>query len=114
MPVHVALLAVPAVAGGFLQAFQFAFLLWPFNLALPLARHLPRTCAALREAASFYDAELRSYYASGARRAVRRLPTPAPPPARSQQYASLGGVRQRTAHGDLVANAMIALVDISY
>ncbi|CAN6241149.1 unnamed protein product [Urochloa humidicola] len=100
MPVHVALLAVPAVAGGFLQAFQFAFLLWPFNLALPLARHLPRTCAALREVASFYDAKLRS----GARRAVRRR----------QQYASLGGVRQRTAHGDLVANAMVALVDISY
>ncbi|CAN6229809.1 unnamed protein product [Urochloa humidicola] len=105
MPVHVALLAVPAVAGGFLQAFQFAFLLWPFNLALPLARHLPRTCAALREVASFYDAEL----GSGARRAVRRLPAP-----RSQQYASLGGVRQRTTHGDLVANAMVALVDISY
>ncbi|CAN6269502.1 unnamed protein product [Urochloa humidicola] len=105
MPVHVALLAVPAVAGGFLQAFQFAFLLWPFNLALPLARHLPRTCAALREVASFYDAELRS----GARRAVRRLPA-----RRRQQYASLGGVRQRTAHGDLVANAMVALVDISY
>ncbi|CAL5014517.1 unnamed protein product [Urochloa decumbens] len=109
MPVHVALLAVPAVAGGFLNAFQFAFLLWPFNLALPLARHLPRTCAALREVASFYDAELRSYYASGERRAVRR-----PPPPRSQQYASLGGVRQRTTHGDLVANAMVALVDISY
>lgn len=95
MPVHVALLAVPAVAGGFLQAFQFAFLVWPFNLVLPLARHLPRTCAALGEVASFYDAELR-----------RRLP-------RSQQHASPRGVQQRT-HGDLVAHAMVALVDISY
>ncbi|KAF8660230.1 hypothetical protein HU200_057796 [Digitaria exilis] len=106
MPVHVAaLLAVPAVAGGFLQAFQFAFLVWPFNLVLPLARHLPRTCAALGEVASFYDAELRRY-ASG----VARL-LPAPP--RSQQHASARGVQQRT-HGDLVAHAMVALVDISY
>nr|ACG45692.1 hypothetical protein [Zea mays] len=50
MPVHVALLAAPAVAAGFLRAFQFAFLLWPFNLALPLARHLP--LRASRSAAS--------------------------------------------------------------
>ena len=107
MPVPVVLLAVPAVAGGFVHAFHFALLLWPFNLALPLARHLPRACAALREVASFYDAELRPY-ASGAARLL-----PAPP--RSQQHASLSGVRQATPpHGDLVANAMIALVDISY
>jgi len=106
MPVPVVLLAVPAVAGGFVHAFHFALLLWPFNLALPLARHLPRACAALREVASFYDAELRPY-ASGAARLL-----PAPP--RSQQHASLSGVRQATPHEDLVANAMIALVDISY
>uniref|UniRef100_K3YC08 Uncharacterized protein n=1 Tax=Setaria italica TaxID=4555 RepID=K3YC08_SETIT len=98
MAVHVLLLAVPAVAGGFLQAFQFTFLLWPFNLALPLARHLPRACAVLRELASFYDAELRPY-ASGARRARRAL---------------LRDELQRAAHEDIVANAMIALVDISY
>ncbi|RLM66554.1 uncharacterized protein C2845_PM16G22060 [Panicum miliaceum] len=106
MPVHLVLLAVPAVAGGFVQAFHYAFLLWPFNLALPLARHLPRACAALREVASFYDAELRPYASGAARR------PPAPPG--SQQYASLSAVRQTAPHGDLVANAMIALVDISY
>ncbi|RCV35734.1 hypothetical protein SEVIR_7G274900v4 [Setaria viridis] len=111
MAVHVLLLAVPAVAGGFLQAFQFTFLLWPFNLALPLARHLPRACAVLRELASFYDAELRPY-ASGARRAVRRPPTP--PRTRSQRRALLRDELQRAAHEDIVANAMIALVDISY
>jgi hypothetical protein len=77
------------VAAGFLQAFQFAFLLWPFNLALPLARHLPRACIALRGVASFYDGELR-------------------------RYAYAGAVQQRT-HGDaVVAHAMVALVDISY
>lgn len=105
MPVHVAaLLAVPAVAGGFLQAFQqLAFLMWPFNLVLPLARHLPRTCAALGEVASFYDAELRRY-ASGA---ARLLP-------RSQRHASPRRVLQQRTHGDLVAHAMVALVDISY
>lgn len=95
MPVHLALLAVPAVAGGFQQAFQLAFLLWPFNLALPLARHLPRACIALRGVASFYDAELRRY---ATRRSHRR-----------RRQASL-----RLRGGDAVAHAMIALVDISY
>jgi hypothetical protein len=101
MVIHVALLAVPAVAGGFLQAFhQFAFLLWPFNLALPLARHLPRACIALRSLASFYVAELRRYV-NGVQ---------PPPPTLSSQYASLGGVRW-TPDQDV---AMIALVNISY
>jgi hypothetical protein len=110
MAVHVLLLAVPAVAaGGFMQAFQYTFLLWPFNLALPLARHLPRACAVLRQLAAFYDAELRPY-ASGARRAARRLPTP----PRTTRHASLRDEHQRAAHDDIVANAMIALVEISY
>ncbi|XP_062224958.1 uncharacterized protein LOC133923686 [Phragmites australis] len=108
MAVHVVLLAVPAVAGVFLQAFQFAFLLWPFNLALPLARHLPRACITLRRVTSFYAAELRRYVSGGARRGVQLLP-----PRRSHQYASLRGVQQRT-HEEVLAHAMIALVDISY
>ncbi|WVZ87449.1 hypothetical protein U9M48_034085 [Paspalum notatum var. saurae] len=112
MPVHVALLALPAVAGGFLQAFQFAFLLWPFNLALPLARHLPRACIALRGLAAFYDAELRRYASGGARGAARLLMLP-PPPRTRHQYASLRAVQQ-TAYEGAVAHAMIALVDISY
>jgi hypothetical protein len=92
------------VAAGFLQAFQFAFLLWPFNLALPLARHLPRACIALRGVASFYDGELRRYAYAGA----------VPVQPRSHRYASLRAVQQRT-HGDaVVAHAMVALVDISY
>ncbi|KAJ1273188.1 hypothetical protein BS78_06G259800 [Paspalum vaginatum] len=110
MPLHVALLAVPAVAGGFLQAFQFAFLLWPFNLALPLARHLPRACVALRGIAAFYDAELRRYASGGA---ARLLMPPPPPPQTRHRYASFRAVQQ-TAHGDAVAHAMIALVNISY
>ncbi|XP_066350628.1 uncharacterized protein [Miscanthus floridulus] len=113
MPVHVALLAVPAVAAGFLKAFQFAFLLWPFNLALPLARHLPRACIALRGVASFYDAELRRYAHAGAA-ALAAVPVPVPMQPRSHRYASLRAVQQRT-HGDaVVAQAMVALVDISY
>ncbi|XP_062185181.1 uncharacterized protein LOC133888825 [Phragmites australis] len=108
MAVHVVLLAVPAVAGGFLKAFQFAFLLWPFNLALPLARHLPRASITLRSVASFYAAELRSYV-SGARLGVQRLPPP-----RSQQYASFRGGEQQRTHEEVVAHAMIALIDISY
>ncbi|KAF8762803.1 hypothetical protein HU200_009113 [Digitaria exilis] len=118
------LAVVPAVAaGGFLQTFQLAFLLWPFNAMLPLARDLPRACITLRGIASFYAAGLHAYV-SGARRGAqlmqarrhllqgdagvlrRRLP-------RSQQHASPRGVQQRT-HGDLVAHAMVALVDISY
>jgi hypothetical protein len=111
MPVHVALLAVPAVAAGFLQAFQFAFLLWPFNLALPLARHLPQACIAFRGVASLYGAELRRYAGAAARAAVPVLQPPS-----HHRYASLRlrGVQQR-AHGDaVVAHAMVALVDISY
>ncbi|KAL6844465.1 hypothetical protein ACP4OV_026138 [Aristida adscensionis] len=110
MAVHVALLAAPAVAGGFLGAFQFAFLLWPFNLALPLARHLPRACIALRRVAAFYAGELRRYCDSGAWRGV-------PPPAaaaRSSQYYGYGGVQERVAEDFVVAHSMIALVDISY
>lgn len=103
MPVHVALLAAPAVAAGFLRAFQFAFLLWPFNLALPLARHLPRACVALRGLASFYDAERRRYAAAGA----------GPVPPRSHRYASLRAV-QGTREDAAVARAMALLVDISY
>ncbi|CAN6250410.1 unnamed protein product [Urochloa humidicola] len=62
MAVPLVLLAVPAVAaGGFLQAFHLAFLLWPFNAALPLARDLPRACIALRGIASFYAAGLHAY-----------------------------------------------------
>ncbi|KAG2569317.1 hypothetical protein PVAP13_7NG381400 [Panicum virgatum] len=64
MAVPVLLLTVPAVAGGFLQAFHLAFLLWPFNAALPLARDLPRACIALRGIASFYAAGMHAY-ASG-------------------------------------------------
>ncbi|KAL6651913.1 hypothetical protein ACP70R_010838 [Stipagrostis hirtigluma subsp. patula] len=105
MAVHVALLAVPAVAGGFLQAFQFAFLLWPFNLALPLARHLPRACVALRGVADFYAAELRRYCASSARLL--------PPGSHRRHAAPHGGVRQRVPE-DVFAHSMIALVDISY
>ncbi|GJN01524.1 hypothetical protein PR202_ga18797 [Eleusine coracana subsp. coracana] len=115
MVVHVALLAVPAVAaGGFLQAFQFAFVLWPFNLALPLARHLPRVCITIRSMVSFYAAELRRYV-DGARRGVQ--PSSSPQLMMShhqhQYYASLRGVR-RVIPEEVVAHAMIALVDISY
>ena len=57
---HVVLIAGPAVVGGFLHAFKFSILLWPFNLTLPLLRDLPRVCATLRGAASLYAAELRA------------------------------------------------------
>jgi hypothetical protein len=47
----VVLLAVPATvvtaAGGFVHAFHFSILLWPFNLVLPQLRHLPHVCATL-------------------------------------------------------------------
>lgn len=99
------LLAVPAVtvAGGFLHVFQFSFLLWPFNLALPLARHLPRVCITIRRAAAYYAAELRGYL-SGRRRVQL--------PRMGYQHSSLHGV-QRSPE-DLVAHTMIALIDISY
>ncbi|CAM0902017.1 unnamed protein product [Alopecurus aequalis] len=97
MVVHVVLLAVPAAAGGFLHAFKFSILLWPLNLALPLLRNLPRVCATLRSAAAHYAAELRAYLTGN-----------------HQNYdSSPRGVQRRSAE-QLVAHAMIALVDISY
>ncbi|CAD6261988.1 unnamed protein product [Miscanthus lutarioriparius] len=52
-------------ARGFLQVFQVsAPLLWPLNLWLPLARHLPEACAA------FYDALV--WHAGRLRATVRR------------------------------------------
>ncbi|KAL6865093.1 hypothetical protein ACP4OV_016244 [Aristida adscensionis] len=122
MVVHVALLAVPAAAaaaagGGFMQAFHFAFVLWPLNLALPLARHLPRACVALRRAACFYAAELRRCVGVVAERGGARLMMPPPPPPRSHQYSALlrggGGARQRM-DDEMVAQTMVALVDIAY
>jgi hypothetical protein len=69
----VVLLAVPATvvtaAGGFVHAFHFSILLWPFNLVLPQLRHLPHVCATLRSAAAYYAAELRSILS-----ARRRVP----------------------------------------
>jgi hypothetical protein len=97
MVVHAVLLAVPAAAGGFLHAFKFAVLLWPFNLLLPLLRHLPRVCITLRSAASHYAAELRAYRTGN----------------HQSSDSSPRGVRRRSAE-QLVAHAMMALVDISY
>uniref|UniRef100_A0A453D7V4 Uncharacterized protein n=1 Tax=Aegilops tauschii subsp. strangulata TaxID=200361 RepID=A0A453D7V4_AEGTS len=104
MVVHVVLLAVPAV-GGFMQAFKFSVLLWPFNITLPLLRHLPRVCATLRAAAAHFDAELRALL-SGRRQS-------APVPQLDHQYSALRPVQRRPA-GQLVAQAMLALVDVSY
>ncbi|KAM3371076.1 hypothetical protein ACQJBY_018448 [Aegilops geniculata] len=101
MVVHVVLLAVPAV-GGFMQAFKFSVLLWPFNITLPLLRHLPRVCLTLRAAAAHYDAELRAYLTGR-----RTVPLPEP------GYSTLRGAQWRTRE-QLAAHAMIALVDISY
>jgi hypothetical protein len=100
MVVHVVLLAVPAAACGFMHAFKLAVLLWPFNLALPQLRHLPRVCITLRAAASHYAAELREYLAAGNHR---------------NSYPDLRGigVQGRSAER-LVAHGMISLVDISY
>ncbi|XBI95766.1 hypothetical protein VPH35_032158 [Triticum aestivum] len=108
MVVHVVLLAAPAVGGFLLHAFKFSILLWPFNLTLPLLRDLPRVCATLRGAASLYAAELRA--SLGGRR--RRAPS-APVPQLDHQYSALRSVQRRTA-GQLVAQAMLALVDVSY
>jgi hypothetical protein len=71
----VVLLAVPAAvaaAGGFVHAFHFSILLWPFNLVLPHSqlRHLRRVCATLRSAGAHYDAELRAYLTARPRRRV--------------------------------------------
>lgn len=102
MVVHVVLLA----AGGVVHAFKFSILLWPFNLLLPLLRHLPRVCITLRSAAAHYDAELRAYLS--ARRRVPVSPPLQPP------YSVVFGRLQRRRPGQLVAPAMLALVDISY
>ncbi|NP_001315574.1 uncharacterized protein LOC100303866 [Zea mays] len=48
-------------ARGFLQVFQVsAPLLWPLNLWLPLARHLPEACAAFYDALVSHAASLRA------------------------------------------------------
>ncbi|WVZ87446.1 hypothetical protein U9M48_034082 [Paspalum notatum var. saurae] len=112
MAVHMLLVAVPAVAAGFMQSFQLAFLLWPFNLALPLARDLPRACITLRGIASFYAAGLRGY-ADGARRGVQLLQA-----RRSQQHQEEGddsSLHHRTVartREEAVAQAMFAFDDI--
>uniref|UniRef100_A0A0E0DJ74 Uncharacterized protein n=1 Tax=Oryza meridionalis TaxID=40149 RepID=A0A0E0DJ74_9ORYZ len=111
MAVHVVLLAVPAAAaaaagGGLLQAFlQYSFLVWPFNLVLPLARHLPRVCVALRGAAEFLAGEMRMFL-SGRRRVL--LPEL---PGYGRSPLSPGERRSRE---ELVAYTMVALVGISY
>ncbi|KAJ1273190.1 hypothetical protein BS78_06G260000 [Paspalum vaginatum] len=102
------LLAVPAVAAGFLQSFQFAFLLWPFNLALPLARDLPRACITLRAIASFYAAGLRGY-AAGARRGVQLLQQARSQHQHGDSSSHHGVARTRE---DAVAQAMFAFDDI--
>ena len=113
------LLAVSPVAAGFLKAFRLAVLHWPFNLALPLARDLPRACITLRGIVSFYAAGLRGYVA-GARRGVQLLQ------ARSllgqqQQRQDGGASSSSSARGvgrvartreDAVAHAMLAFDDI--
>jgi hypothetical protein len=46
---------------GFLQVFQVsAPLLWPLNLWMPLARHLPEACAAFYGALVSHAARLRA------------------------------------------------------
>ncbi|KAL5215391.1 hypothetical protein ABZP36_006792 [Zizania latifolia] len=110
MVAHVVLLAVPAAAtvlgggGGFLQVFQYSFLMWPFNLALPLARHLPSVCVAVRSAAACFVGELRMLL-SGRRRV--QLPML----AAHGRSSPPGSRRERD---ELVAHTMIALVGISY
>ncbi|CAN6250412.1 unnamed protein product [Urochloa humidicola] len=48
-------------ARGFLQVFQVsAPLLWPLNLWMPLARHLPEACAAFYAALVPHAARLRA------------------------------------------------------
>ena len=101
MAVPVLLLAVPAVAGGFLQAFHLAFLLWPFNAALPLARDLPRACIALRGIASFYAAGLHAY-ASG----VQLLQAQSHRDGGGGDSSSARGVVMR-AREDAIAHAMM-------
>ncbi|XP_015691904.2 uncharacterized protein LOC102710868 [Oryza brachyantha] len=112
MAVHMLLLAgVPAAAtaagGGFVQVFfQYSFLVWPFNLVLPLARHLPRVCVALRDAAAFLAGEL-PMFLSG-RRGVQLA---APMLGYGRSSSSPAARRSRE---ELVAHTMVALVGISY
>ena len=55
-----------AVARGFVQVFHLsAPLLWPLNLWLPLARHLPEACAVFYGALTSHVAWLRRAYARG-------------------------------------------------
>lgn len=103
MVVHVVLLAAPAVGGLVVHAFKFSILLWPFNLVLPLLRHLPRVCVTLRGAAAHYDAELRSYLVA------RRVPVLVRP-----RYSVLHRGLQMRPPEQLVAPAMLGLLEISY
>lgn len=112
------LLAVPAVLAGFLKAFRLAFLLWPLNLALPLARDLPRACITVRAIASFYAAGLRGYVA-GARRGVQLLQARRQLSQQQQQDAASSsssssalGVAWTREDADVVAHAMLAFDDI--
>lgn len=114
------LLAVPAVLAGFLKAFRLAFLLWPLNLALPLARDLPRACITVRAIASFYAAGLRGYVA-GARRGVQLLQARSQlgqqqqldaAAASSSSSSSALGVAWTREDADVVAHAMLAFDDI--
>ncbi|CAN6277154.1 unnamed protein product [Urochloa humidicola] len=106
MAVPVLLLAVPAVAaGGLLQAFHLAFLLWPFNAALPLARDLPRACIALRGIADFYAAGLHAYVGGVQLLQARRRHQ------EEDESSSARGAVVRTRE-DAVAHAMMALDDI--
>ena len=55
-----------AAARGFLQVFHVsAPLLWPLNLWLPLARHLPEACTVFYGALVAHVAWLRRAYARG-------------------------------------------------
>ncbi|PWZ40384.1 hypothetical protein Zm00014a_025766 [Zea mays] len=115
------LLAVPAVLAGFLKAFRLAFLLWPLNLALPLARDLPRACITVRAIASFYAAGLRGYVA-GAHRGVQLLQArsqlgqqqqlDAAAASSSSSSSSALGVAWTREDADVVAHAMLAFDDI--
>ncbi|KAL5215972.1 hypothetical protein ABZP36_007373 [Zizania latifolia] len=59
-------LLVIAAARGFLHVFHLsAPLLWPLNLWLPLARHLPHACVAFHGALTSHAAWMRRAYARG-------------------------------------------------
>lgn len=56
-------------ARGFLQVFQVsAPLLWPLNLWMPLARHVPEACAAFYDALVSHAARFRAAVRSSRRR----------------------------------------------